>query len=119
MAEHTQIEQVSCAVSYMTEPNIRPQESGNRCDCAWAKVSDGQTEFAFVAVDQPFELGIKPYSDWELLAMAHREDEITTGTYVTISAFQMGIGTGSCGPATMEKYCYSAKEEYLVRFIIA
>jgi hypothetical protein len=119
MKDHVGIGWVNCTVADMTEPNIRPQESGNRCDCSYAQVSDGETAFRFAAVDQPFELGIKPYSDWELLAMAHREDEITTGTYVTISAFQMGIGTGSCGPATMEKYCYSAKEEYLVRFIIA
>ena len=69
-------------------------------------------------MDQPFELGIKPYSDWELLSMKHREDEIRTGTYVAISAFQMGIGTGSCGPATMPQYRYSANEEYVLRFII-
>ena len=119
MKDHVPIGMVSCTVADMTEPNIRPQESGNRCDCSYAQVSDGETVFRFTAVDQPFELGIKPYSDWELLTMRHREDERTTGTYVAISAFQMGIGTGSCGPATMEKYCYSAKKEYVLRFIIA
>ncbi len=118
MKEHTQIERVDCHVSDMTEPNIRPQESGNRCDCAWAKVSDGETDFTFTAVGKPFELGIKPYSDWELLTMRHREDEVPSGTYVTVSAFQMGIGTGSCGPATLPQYCYPAKDEYTLQFII-
>lgn len=118
MKEHTQVEQVSCTVQDMTEPNIRPQESGNRCDCAWAKISDGETAFTFTAVDEAFELGIKPYSDVELLSMRHQSDEVRTGSYVTISAFQMGIGTGSCGPATLPEYRYSAKQEYVLKFLI-
>ena len=32
-----------------------------------------------------------PLGDRELLKMRHREEETVTGTYVTISAFQMGI----------------------------
>ena len=118
MKHHAQIQHVHCVVTDMTEPNLRPQESGNRCDCAWAKVGDGETWFAFTALDKPFELGIKPYSDTELIPMRHREDEKRTGTYVTISAFQMGVGTGICGPATRPEYCYDAKNEYELRFVI-
>ena len=118
MKEHTQIEEVSCAVLDMTEPNIKPQESGNRCDTAWVKMSDGKTSFTFTAVDRPFELGVKPYSDRELLTMRHREDEKRSGTFVTLSAFQMGIGTGSCGPSTLPKYCYDCKKEYTLKFTI-
>ena len=118
MKDYAPIGSVSCTVADMVEPNIRPQESGNRCDCTFARVSDGETAFSFTAVDKPFELGIKPYSDWELLTMKHREDEVRTGTYVAISAFQMGIGTGSCGPATLPQYCYSANKEYVLRFLI-
>lgn len=61
---------------------------------------------------------IKPYSDVELIRMRHREDEKSTGTYVTVSAFQMGIGTGICGPATRPEYCYSAKDDHVLKFII-
>ena len=118
MKEHTQVAEVRCKVAQMTEPNIRPQESGNRCDCSYAEISDGETAFGFLAIDRPFELGVKPYSDWELLSMKHREDEMQSGTYVAISAFQMGIGTGSCGPATLPEYCYDAKNDYTLRFII-
>lgn len=118
MKDHAQIQKVCCTVSDMTEPNIKPQESGNRCDCSFACISDGETGFSFTAVEKPFELGVKPYSDWELLSMRHRSDEVCTGTYVAISAFQMGIGTGSCGPATLKKYRYSAKETYTLQFVI-
>jgi len=119
MKEHTQIKEVHCKVADMVEPNIKPQESGNRCDCTYACISDGEHSFCFTAVGKPFELGIKPYSDWELLDMKHREDEARTGTYVAISAFQMGIGTGSCGPSTLSKYSYPAKDAHVLKFIIS
>lgn len=118
MKEQAQIETVSCAVSDMTEPNIRPQESGNRCDCRWARISNGRQTVAFTALDKAFELGVKPYSDRKLLGMKHREDEIRTGTYVTISAFQMGIGTGICGPKTAQEYCYPIDRDYELKFMI-
>lgn len=119
MKHQAQIERVSCTVHEMTEPNIRPQESGNRCDCTEVTVSDDQCRFRFIAVGKPFELGVKPYSDRELLTMRHNEDEHTTGTYVTLSAFQMGVGTGACGPATRPEYCYDMRKDYTLQFIIA
>jgi hypothetical protein len=119
MKDHSMMARVCCGVENMTEPNIRPQESGNRCDCSWVTLSDGEDSFTIRAVDRPFELGVKPYSDYELLHMRHRCDEIHTGVYVTISAFQMGIGTGSCGPSTLPKYCFDAREEYVLRYLIS
>jgi len=119
MKEQAQIAKVTCNVVDMTEPNIKPQESGNRCDCRYVKISDGSHAFTFTAVNQAFELGIKPYSDAELLKMKHRRDEKKTGVYVTISAFQMGVGTGSCGPATLEKYCYEADKDYVLQYLLS
>ncbi len=118
MKDQFPIRTVRCRVADMTEPNIRPQESGNRCDCTEASVSDGRVKVTFKAVDKPFELAVKPYSDWALCRMKHREDEKRTGTYVTIQAFQQGIGTGACGPGVMPEYQYSAKKDYTLRFKI-
>ena len=118
MKDHTQIEHVSCTVMDMTEPNIRPQESGNRCDTRWASVSDGEHRVIFTADGEPFELGIKPYSDRELLGMKHRKDEKATGTYITISAFQQGLGTGICGPAPSPDVCRPVRHDYKLRFTV-
>ena len=82
-------------------------------------MSDGAVTVTFKAVDKPFELGIKPYSDWALCRMKHRKDEKRTGTYVTIQAFQQGIGTGACGPGVMPEYQYSAKKDYTLKFLIS
>ncbi len=119
MKEQFPIRECSCSVSDMVEPNVKPQESGNRCDTRYAYVTDGRCKVGFLAVDKSYELSIKPYSDTELLEMRHREDERTTGTYVTVNAFQQGIGTGSCGPYTLDEHLYDASKDYTLRFVIS
>lgn len=118
MRDQFVISDVSCRVKDMTEPNIKPQESGNRMDCTEASFSDGSAAVSFLAVDKPFELGVKPYTDRALFTMKHREDEKRTGTYVTIQAFQQGIGTGACGPAIMPEFQYGTDRDYELRFLI-
>jgi hypothetical protein len=118
MKEQFPIRTVQCKVADMTEPNIKPQESGDRCDCREAAVSDGKSVVSFAAIEKPYELGIKPYTDKALFAMKHRKDEKRTGTYVTVQAFQQGIGTGACGPAIMPEFCYPAKADYELKFLI-
>lgn len=119
MCEQAQIERVSCRVGDMTEPNIRPQESGNRMDCQYVRLTDGERRVQITAVSRPFELGVKPYSDAELRAMRHREDEVRTGTYLTVQAFQMGVGTGSCGPATRPEYRFGCREDYELSYLVS
>ncbi|HIY51338.1 MAG TPA: hypothetical protein IAA43_05320 [Candidatus Olsenella avicola] len=119
MCEQTQVERVSCRVADMTEPNIRPQESGNRMDCQYVIVSNGEKNVQLTAVDRPFELAVKPYSDEELRGMRHREDEARSGTYVTVQAFQMGIGSGSCGPATRPEYRFDCRRDYELRYLVS
>ena len=119
MKEQFPIEECACKVDDMTEPNIRPQESGNRCDTRFAEFTDGKASVRFSAVDRSFELSVKPYSDRELIAMKHQADEKKSGTYVTINAFQQGIGTGSCGPYTLDEHCYDASKDHILRFIIS
>ena len=119
MKDQFPLAEVSCGVKEMTEPNIRPQESGNRFGCRYAKLSNGKDAISFKASGKPFELGIKPYSDEELLKMKHIGDEKCTGTYVTISAFQMGIGTGSCGPKPGKEYLYPVNRDYELKCVIS
>ncbi|MBQ8075913.1 MAG: hypothetical protein IJ237_08005 [Oscillospiraceae bacterium] len=118
MKEQFPIREVACTVEDMTEPNLRPQESGNRCDCTSASFSNGKVKVTFKAVDKPFELAVKPYTDQELTGMKHREDEKRTGTYVTIQAFQQGIGTGACGPGVAPEFLYFSDQDYMLKFLI-
>lgn len=118
MKDQAPIAYCRAKVTDMTEPNIRPQESGNRMDCQYVSLTDGKENISFEAVEKLFELGIKPYSDQELLGMKHRCDEVRTGTYVAIQAFQQGIGTGSCGPGVAREDQYDAGKEYSFSYLI-
>lgn len=118
MKEQFVVKEVTCKVKDMVEPNVRPQESGNRMDCHFVDISSKSSKVSFVAVNKPFELAIKPYSDMELLKMKHRVDEKRSGTYVTIEAFQQGIATGACGPYVAEKYMYFCNQDYEYKFLI-
>lgn len=120
MKEHTQIEMVNSKVADMTEPYIKPQESGNRMDTRYVTIRDTalNNTVEFTGIDKAFELGIKPYSDLELSEMKHRKDEVRTGTYVTLSAFQRGIGSASCGPACAEGFIYPMKNDYILKYLI-
>ncbi len=118
MKDQYPIDVVKCSVSDMTTPNIRPQESGNRSDTSWVTISDGHRRISFISLDGTFELGIKPYTDAALIKMGHRSDEKRTGTYVTLSAFQRGIGTGSCGPQTHPRFTYPADRTYRFSYLI-
>lgn len=119
MKDHAKIQINHSKVLDMVENNIKPQESGNRMNTRYALISDGKYTFRFDAIEEAYELGIKPYTDLELTNMMHRSDEIRTGTYVTISKFQMGIGTGSCGPSTLKSHSYSAEKPYKFKFLIS
>ena len=121
MFDHVQHGTYHEKVCTMTEPNIRPQESGSRYQTTQAALTDGETKFTFTALEQPFELGVKPYTDWALCHMFHRCDEVRTGTYVTVSAFQKGIGSGSCGklqPRPWHCFEFAPGTEYTFQFII-
>ena len=61
---------------------------------------------------------VNGYSEKELTGMRHRSDEKVTGTYVTINAFQKGIGTGACGPVTAPEFTYKAEGTYTLQFFI-
>ena len=118
MKDQFPIAHVFARTADMTEPNIKPQESGNRCDVSFASFTNGKNCVSFEAVGKPFELSVKPYSDRALTKMRHTTDEKAAGTYVTINAFQKGIGTGSCGPVTAERFTFKADRDYTVSYLI-
>ncbi|MCI1858411.1 MAG: DUF4981 domain-containing protein [Sporolactobacillus sp.] len=71
-----------------------PQESGNRTGVRWVQVLNERGEgLCFAALDQPFELGVSPYTAFELQNALHSNElpEIHY-TNVTLAARQMGVG---------------------------
>lgn len=82
------------AVADNVTPYVIPQESGNRTGVRWAELFDAQgNRLRFEAVDLPFELGVSPYTAFQLEAAARPYDlPAANRTIVTLMARQMGVG---------------------------
>ena len=93
-------------VSEMYEPYVRPQESGNRCDIRFVKVTDENgrgLEFAYA--DNYLAFNARNYTQDLLENAGHNEDLHSEGTTaVNIDGFLRGAGTASCGPDVLDKF---------------
>lgn len=100
---------------------IVPQESGNHTGVRWAKVKDKNGfGIEFVYEDIPFELGVSPYTAFELQnALHHYELPEVNYTVVTIAAKQMGVGgDDSWGAPVHEEYLIDSSKDIHFEFIM-
>ena len=86
-----------------------PQENGNRTDIRYIKLFSG---FATVKISSktPFESGISYFSAQDLFKAKHTCDLVERPyAILTLDLAQRGVGSGSCGPQTLEKYALDEK----------
>ena len=88
-------------------PYIRPQEHGNHYGVRYLELEE-----AFrITAQQPFEINISQYSTRELMNRTHSAQLQKDGkTHIRIDYKDSGIGSNSCGPALLPKYCLQEKE---------
>ncbi|EST10803.1 glycoside hydrolase family 2 TIM barrel-domain containing protein [Sporolactobacillus laevolacticus] len=98
-----------------------PQESGNRTGVRWVNMLDDHGEgLLFEALDQPFELGISPFTAFELQNARH-VDELPEIHYtnVTLASRQMGVGgDDSWGAPVHQAYHIDASDHLHFAFKI-
>ncbi|WP_114576909.1 glycoside hydrolase family 2 TIM barrel-domain containing protein [Saliphagus sp. LR7] len=92
-------------VEELHTPYVRPQANGNRTGVRWATVTDDGGVGLSVSGDDLLNLAAHRYTTAELEAAAHphelpRREEVS----LSIDHAHCGLGTGSCGPATLESY---------------
>jgi len=98
-----------------------PQESGNRTGVRWAKIkTKNGFGLKFTAINSPFELGVSPYTAFELQnALHHYELPPIYNTVVTIAAKQMGVGGDDTWGAPVHKeYLIDSSKDINFEFII-
>ncbi len=85
---------------------VRPQEHGNHINCKELMI-DNSIKFAA----DNMEINVLHHSI-EAIAAAEHTDELTksNGTHVRVDYKVSGIGSGSCGPVTEEKYQLNEKD---------
>jgi beta-galactosidase/evolved beta-galactosidase subunit alpha len=84
---------------------VFPQENGNRQETRWVSLTNRQGEGFFASATPWLHFTASLFSPKDLEKARHRNelnvrDEIT----LNLDYKQCGVGSGSCGPATFEKY---------------
>lgn len=108
----------STTVDEMHEPYIMPQDSGNRCDCRYLKVSDEKGNgLKFMYDDNYFIFNARKFTQKSLNDAKHQEDlKDENTTVVNIDGFIRGTGTASCGPDTLEQFDIDASKGLEFKF---
>ena len=94
-------------VSEQYVPYIMPQEHGHKTDVRWMSLRNGGDkgrEFR-IAGAPTFEFNATHFSAEDLYAAKHTTDLVPRAeTILYLDCAHRGLGTGSCGPDTLERY---------------
>ena len=90
---------------------------GNREEIRWLTVTDGKENGLKITSNNQLSFTALHYSDEDLWKAMHDFALPTikkSQVFLSLDAFQEGVGNASCGPVTLEKYCvpYSASIDY-------
>lgn len=99
-------------------PYILPQEHGLKCDTRWMELRTVAGAGTRISARTPFAFSASRYHPDDLTAATHTVDLVPRReTILCLDAAHRGVGTGSCGPDTLEKYRLS-KSRYRLRLEI-
>jgi len=83
---------------------VLPQENGNRCDVRSLTLKSKKNTL-HISAEIPFEFSVSHYTANDLYETLHQCDLVPRKeTVINIDLAQRGVGTGSCGPQTLEQY---------------
>ena len=85
-------------------PYVLPQEHGNHTDTRWIELAGPAASVRFTP-EVRFDASATRFTPHALFAARHTTDLIPADhVIVNLDAAQRGLGTGSCGPDTLERY---------------
>ncbi|MFN2208871.1 MAG: glycoside hydrolase family 2 TIM barrel-domain containing protein [Candidatus Promineifilaceae bacterium] len=92
-------------VSEQYVPYIVPQEHGNKTDVRWLALTN-DSGAGLLAIGVPImEISAGHYTAGDLYAAAHTKELVPRAeTILNLDLMQMGLGSASCGPATLPAY---------------
>ncbi len=83
---------------------VMPQEHGNKTELRWLTLAGGGGGLR-LAPDAPCEGSVSHFTAEDLYAATHTTDLTPRGeVIVNLDVGHRGLGTGSCGPDTLERY---------------
>jgi len=100
-------------------PYIVPQEHGNKTGLRWMMLKNDNFLGLFISSSRFFEGSVSHYPDELLFSTSHAYKlKPLPETFVYLDHKQRGLGTGSCGPDTLDKYIINSGTygfDYLLR----
>lgn len=99
--------QFSTKVREMHEDYVKPQENGSRYGCRYIQMEDS-TDSLYLCAENAFSFNASVYTQEELTKKMHNF-ELNESEYTVLCADykQHGIGSNSCGPEPISKYCFN------------
>lgn len=95
----------------MFVPYIRPQDCGNRSDVRWLTITNRTGTGILVTAKDHMDFSAMHYTPLDLDVANHPyELNKRKETILTIDVAHNGLGGGSCGPPTMERYVLKAEK---------
>lgn len=93
------------SVDQMQTPYVFPQENGARIDVRWAELRNAEGNGIRLRGDTPFMFTARRWTT-EQLDVAKHTGDLVPGDHIWINVdlAQHGIGSASCGPATLPAY---------------
>lgn len=97
-------------IAELEVPYIVPQENGSRCGVQYIELSASDGRKLHVQSITPLSFNISRYTMEDIFTKHHHNEltDITKGKdgrwILTLDAAHRGVGTGACGPDTMEQY---------------
>jgi beta-galactosidase len=101
----------SSSVTEQYVPYAHPQETGNKEDVRWAKLTDASGEGLLVEAEgEPMAVSALHYTARDLGSARHAyELKPRPEVILSLDAAQSGLGNSSCGPGVLERYALTGK----------
>lgn len=105
-------------VEDLFEHHIRPQENGNRAGVRWLMLTDDEGNGIKISGEPIFNFTARYYTDREMCEKQHDDKLIKSNSVILHTDYKIsGVGTGSCGPKTEEKYCVKPEDaSFVIQF---
>lgn len=96
----------SAKIADLHEDYLYPQENGNHYDCDYVEINNGHFGLTAVSTNK-FSFHASAYTQEELEKKSHHYELEKSGSSVFCLDYALnGIGSNSCGPEVLEKYCF-------------
>ncbi|HXH60349.1 MAG TPA: glycoside hydrolase family 2 TIM barrel-domain containing protein [Fimbriimonadaceae bacterium] len=93
------------SVDELFEPQIAPQDCGNLEEVRWISFCSPSGNGIRIDFERPLSAKVLRYDAFQMHEATHLHDlPQSDHIWVSIDAFVMGLGGGSCGPPPLEKY---------------